>query len=101
MTRTTVHRPEYKGLLERLRRGRLEAGLTQAAVAAALDRPATWLSDVETGLRRLDPVELMDLCELIGLDMVDLIQDWSAHVRPKARRKPLKPKASSIPRRRV
>ena len=58
----TVHRPEYKRLLERLRDGRLEAKLTQAAVASAMNRPATWLSDVETGIRRLDPVELMDLC---------------------------------------
>lgn len=101
MTRTTVHRPEYRALLERLRDGRVDAGLTQAAVADALDRPATWLSDVETGIRRLDPVELMDLCELIGLDVAELIQDWSAEVRPKPRRKQLKPRGSSVPRRRV
>ncbi len=34
----TVHRPEYKRLLERLRDGRLEAKLTQAAVASAMNR---------------------------------------------------------------
>lgn len=96
----TVHRPEYKRLLERLRDGRLEARLTQAAVASALDRPTSWLSDVETGIRRLDPVELMDLCELLGLDLAGLVAEWASEVRPKPSRKKLKPVASSSPRRR-
>lgn len=100
MARTTVHRPEYKALLERIRTGRVEAGVTQAAVASALDRPVSWVSDIETGIRRLDAVELMDLCELLGLDIVQLVTDWSAEVRPKPQNKKLEPTDSSVPRRR-
>lgn len=101
MARTTVHRPEYKALLKRVREGRVEAGLTQVAVASALGRPSSWLSDVEVGIRRLDPVELLDICELVGLDVVQLIAEWSAEVRPKPQKKKLKPKDSSVPRRRT
>lgn len=97
----SVHRPEYKRLLERLRDGRLAAGLTQAAVASALDRPASWLSDVEVGIRRVDPVELLDLCELLGLDVATLIAEWAKEVRPKPRKNKLRPTQSSVPRRRV
>lgn len=96
----TVHRPEYKRLLEMLRDGRVDAGLTQAAVASALDRPTTWLSDVEVGIRRIDPMELLDLCELIGLDFESLVTEWVAEVRPKPKKKKLRASASSVPRRR-
>lgn len=97
----SVHRPEYKRLLEMLRDGRVDAGLTQVEVASALDRPASWLSDVEVGIRRVDPMELMDLCELLGLDVATLVAEWVAEVRPKPRKKKLKPSGSSVPRRRV
>lgn len=99
MTARSIHRPEYKRLLEKIRAGRVDAGLTQAAVAAALDRPATWLSDVETGIRRLDPLELMDLCELLGMDMRELIAEWATEVRPRPRMKKLRRDVSSLPRR--
>lgn len=51
----------YRAFLERLRQARVEAGLTQTALAARLGRPQTWVSKCELGERRVDFVELEDI----------------------------------------
>lgn len=54
----SIYTLEYRGLLTRLRNARRGAGLTQAAVAARLSRPQSFVSKVETGERRIDVIEL-------------------------------------------
>ena len=56
----------YRAFLERLRRARLDAGLTQVEVAARLGRPQTWVSKCELGERRVDFVELEDWAAACG-----------------------------------
>ena len=56
----------YRAFLERLRRARLDAGLTQVEVAAKVGRPQTWVSKCELGERRVDFVELEDLADACG-----------------------------------
>ncbi len=54
----------YKRFLGRLRAARLQAGLTQVEVAAALRRPQSFISKCESGERRVDVVELEDFARL-------------------------------------
>lgn len=49
-------------------RAREAAGLKQAQVAARLGLPASYLSKIENGTRRLDVIELIRICEAIGVD---------------------------------
>ena len=56
----------YRAFLQRLRRAREEAGLTQAEVAQAVGRSQTWVSKCELGERRIDFVELEDLAAALG-----------------------------------
>ena len=49
---------EYQKLLEKLRSARIERGLTQEEASVAFSRPADFVSSVEDGTRRIDPVEL-------------------------------------------
>ncbi len=58
---TSIHSREYKAFLKKLRQARLDAGLTQAEVAARLRRPQSFVSKCETGERRVDAVELAEL----------------------------------------
>jgi transcriptional regulator with XRE-family HTH domain len=62
----TRHPERYRKLVERLRQARAEAGLTQVAVAAALGVRQKYLSRIETGERRIDPIELKELADLYG-----------------------------------
>lgn len=52
------HRQRYEHFLKRLRQARKNAGLSQYDVAAALGKPQSFVSKVETGERRVDVIEL-------------------------------------------
>ncbi|MGA0594574.1 helix-turn-helix domain-containing protein [Enterovirga sp. CN4-39] len=64
-----------KRLAELLIQYREQAGLNQAEVAKALGRHQPFVSNLESGQRRLDVVELLDLGEAIGFDPVQMIQE--------------------------
>lgn len=65
-----IYRREHVIFLQELKRMRVESGMTQAQCSAALGRPQSFMSDVERGVRRLDMVQLRDLCLVLGSDLV-------------------------------
>ncbi len=65
MTRSTQTK-EYAYFVERLRKAREEAGLTQVEVAKKLKRPQSHISNVESGQQRVDVVELQVFAKLYG-----------------------------------
>lgn len=50
----------------RLRAARMEAQLTEEQVAQAFRRPVAFVLEIESGKRRVDPVELCRLAVLYG-----------------------------------
>ena len=62
----TRHPERYRKLLLRLKEARKAAGLTQVAVAEALGTHQKYISKLETGERRIDPIELQELAGLYG-----------------------------------
>ncbi|WP_105750905.1 helix-turn-helix domain-containing protein [Pseudomonas aeruginosa] len=76
-----IYRPEYEVFLEILKRRRLAAGLTQVQCSQALGRPQSFISDVERGSRRLDIIQLRDLCQVIGIDLTTLVLELEEALR--------------------
>lgn len=62
--RSATHTPGYKYMLKRLRKARVDAGLTQVEVAKALRRPQSYVTKCELGERRIDPIELQQFAKL-------------------------------------
>jgi transcriptional regulator with XRE-family HTH domain len=60
----SMHSPVYRQLISRLVSARRAAGLTQVEVAQALNMPQSRISRIESGERRVDVVELLELAEL-------------------------------------
>ena len=60
-----MHDGRYAALRDALVKARDEAGLTQAAVARRLGRSQSFVSKYENGERRLDVVELVDVCRAL------------------------------------
>ena len=58
---------------EVLARIRERAGLRQGDVAARLGLPASHLSKVESGTRRLDVIEFVRLIEVMNLDVAEVM----------------------------
>ena len=54
----SVYTKDYKEIIERLKAGRIEAGLAQQEVARKLGKPQSYISKIESGERRLDVAEI-------------------------------------------
>lgn len=65
---STLHSRAYARFRSMLVGRREAAGLTQAAVAARLGRPQSFVSKYENGERRIDVVEFLQIAEAIGFD---------------------------------
>ncbi|RAH03854.1 MULTISPECIES: helix-turn-helix domain-containing protein [unclassified Pseudomonas] len=69
----TIYRHEHAVLMSLLKKHRKEAGLTQVQCSKALRRPQSFMSDVESGMRRMDVVQLRDLCRVLGITLTGLV----------------------------
>lgn len=81
-----THRREYRALVGALKRARLDAGLTQIAVAEELDATQAFVSKVERGERRIDVIEFADFCYAIGVDPATLLRTVLTPRRPSRNR---------------
>lgn len=71
-------------LIELLVAERKRAGLSQAALADALGRYQSVIAAMELGSRRIDVVEFLDIAEIIGFDIHELIEALRAVPREPA-----------------
>lgn len=60
----SIHSKEYKVVLQRLKKARMEVGLTQVQVAKKLGHHQSYISKIESGERRVDVVELNRIAKL-------------------------------------
>lgn len=81
----SIHRPEYAILRDLVREIRIGANLTQTELSAKLGRSQSFLSDVERGTRRLDILELRDLCALVGIPFLEAITELERRIARQAR----------------
>ena len=54
----SVYSKDYKEIIERLKKARIAADLSQQAVANKLGKPQSYISKIESGERRLDVAEM-------------------------------------------
>jgi len=72
---------ELRILGEVLARAREAAGVKQADLAARLGMPASYLSKIENGTRRLDVVELIQIAEAMGVDPGEIVRNVTVALR--------------------
>jgi transcriptional regulator with XRE-family HTH domain len=70
----SVRSDQQKQLIVLLRGIRADAGLTQSELASRLARDQTFVSKYESGERRLDILELREVCQAIGTDFVTFVR---------------------------
>jgi len=69
----TLRSPLHEALRRFVIERRKKAKLRQVDVAKRLDRYQSYVTNIETGQRRIDVVELIHLAEAIGFDPKDAI----------------------------
>ena len=68
------HKDQHAHLLELLRQIRSEAGLRQVDLAKRLRQPQSFVSKYESGERRLDLLELQQVCAALGVSLRDFVK---------------------------
>ncbi|RUV23648.1 helix-turn-helix transcriptional regulator [Mesorhizobium sp. M7A.F.Ca.MR.245.00.0.0] len=71
----SVHSERHRMIAAALASQRRAKGLSQAEVAKVLGRHQPFIANIESGERRVDLVELMDIAKIIDLDVVALVRD--------------------------
>ncbi len=61
-------------LQQLLRKLREDAGLRQQDMADQLEEPQSFVSKYETGERRLDILELREICQLLNLTLAEFVK---------------------------
>jgi transcriptional regulator with XRE-family HTH domain len=72
----TLNKKEYKILLEQLYRLRLGSGLRQSDLADKLQVPQSFISKIESGERRIDLIELREICIALGSNLKEFINEF-------------------------
>ena len=69
----SVYTAAYQRMLRALRKARIDAGLTQVEVAKKLKRPQSFVSNCESGERRVDLIEAWEFAQLYDCSVLDFL----------------------------
>jgi transcriptional regulator with XRE-family HTH domain len=65
----------YKTFTSRLIEARKISGLTQIEVAQQIGKPQSFVAKYEGGERRLDVIEVIDICAVLNANLANILQD--------------------------
>jgi ribosome-binding protein aMBF1 (putative translation factor) len=85
--RLRANRKQQAILLKLLREFRSAAGITQAEMADLLKRPQSFVSKYESGDRRLDLLELRQVCRAMGVSTSEFVRRFEKTVDRESRQK--------------
>jgi transcriptional regulator with XRE-family HTH domain len=74
--RLTANRKHQKVFLSLLRQLRTDAGLRQVDMARALGKPQAFVSYYESGVRRLDFLELRQICAILDISLIEFVKEF-------------------------
>lgn len=86
----STHTRLYRQVIGRLRGKREACGVTQVQLAELLGVNQALISKIETCERRLDIIELHNICQVLGISFVDFITEVDKEFLSKSEEKDLK-----------
>lgn len=70
----TIYRPSYQALIQNLIELRKSQGITQSVLAERLNKPQSYVAKIEGCERKLDVLEFMELCQVLGVPASEMIK---------------------------
>ena len=71
----SIHDQRYIEVISLMRQAREASGRTQGEIAQMLGRPQSYISKVETCERRIDVIELLQLCRVVGITLAEILPE--------------------------
>jgi transcriptional regulator with XRE-family HTH domain len=84
----SIYTAEHERFLELLKQVRKEAGLTQVQLAERLGTLQSRITDYERGVRRMDLMELRQVCEAVGIPLVEFVRRFEDAYHADAEKEP-------------
>lgn len=72
----SIHNKAYQQLLSLLRSKRLDRGITQEELASRLGVGQGIVSKIETHERRIDLIELREICLALGISFPEFVMEF-------------------------
>lgn len=79
--RKSIYSKEQERLQNLIREIRLEAGLTQEQLAKCLGKPQSFISKYESGERRLDVIEIGEICKTLGISLLQFVKRFERSLK--------------------
>lgn len=76
----SIHQTRYHIMIALLRQKRELAGITQIQLSNKLGVSQTIISKIETCERRIDVIELIDICNVINVSFVDFFNELNKKI---------------------
>lgn len=77
----SIHNKAYQLLLQFLRSKRIDKGITQEQLASRLGVGQGIVSKIETHERRLDVIELREICLALGISFPEFITKFDEYLK--------------------
>jgi len=69
----SIHDQDYIELIANIRNKRKEKEVLQSELSIKLGKPQSFISKIERGDRRVDAIELLNICLLLNLKLCEVI----------------------------
>lgn len=76
-----IYDPKYKVFLQCLKDARINSKMTQQELAAVLGCGQSYVSKYEQGQKRLDIIEIRNVCMCLGLSLQELVADFEERLK--------------------
>lgn len=73
----SIHQARYHEMIALLRKKREATGITQLQLAEKMNISQAVVSKIETCERRIDVIELMDICDAINIPVIEFFNELS------------------------
>ncbi|MAS88107.1 MAG: transcriptional regulator [Micavibrio sp.] len=70
----SIYKKNYQKLTALLVAARKQTGITQQALAEALNKPQSYIAKIENNERRLDIIEFMMICEALNIQYQNILE---------------------------
>jgi len=77
----SIYRKEYKYFVEVLIEFRNKAGLLQIDLAKMLNVHQSYISKIETGQRRVDIIELREICYYVNTNLLEFTKELENKIK--------------------
>lgn len=78
---SSIYDPGYKIFVECLKDFRLQSKMTQQELASYLGCAQSYVSKYEQGQRRLDIVEIKQICDVLGITLVEFVTEYESRIK--------------------